>query len=145
MITVSTRGRYAMRIMAKLAEQPDHRPITKFEIARSEDITPAYVQQLMMTLRAAGLISSHRGRIGGFSLSRPADTITMAEVLEAVEGELIPLPCRLADGCERAGTCPTKPVWSKAAEMLDELFSGITIAELARNAPSAATTTKSAR
>lgn len=131
MITVSTRGRYATRIMVQLAAQPDQKRMTKFEIARAEDITPAYVQQLMMALCAAGLVTSHRGRMGGFSLSHPAAEITVADVLLAVEGELIPVPCRLHGTCERMENCPTRPVWNRAAELLEGLFTSITIRALA--------------
>ncbi len=132
MITISTRGRYATRIMVQLAAQPENKRITKFEIARVQDITPAYVQQLMMALCAASLVTSHRGRMGGFSLSHPADDITVADVLLAVEGELIPLPCRVEGACDRMEDCPTRPVWNKAAELLDELFTSISIGALAQ-------------
>ena len=137
MITISTRGRYATRMMVQLAAQPDGRPMSKYEIAEAEDITPAYVQQLMMALRLAGLVNSHRGREGGFSLARSPEAITVADILKAVEGELIPVPCRVAGHCQRADTCPTRPVWEKAAQLLDELFTGTTIAALAEGRPPA--------
>ena len=130
MITISTRGRYAARIMVALAVQPGGGTMTKYEIAAAEGITPAYVQQLMMALRLAGLVASHRGREGGFSLTRPPETITMSEILRAVEGELIPVPCRVTGYCEREETCPTRPVWERAADLLEELFSKTTVADL---------------
>lgn len=135
MMTISTRGRYATRIMVLLAGEPE-RPLTKFEIADAEDITAAYVQQLMLALKLAGLVRSHRGRVGGFSLARPAETITVADVLGAVEGEVLPAPCRSTGHCTRASTCPTRPLWEKAADLLDELFSRTTIADLAAGAAS---------
>jgi Rrf2 family protein len=131
MMSISTRGRYAARIMVLLASRPDRPSLTKREIAEAEGITPAYVQQLMLALRMAGLVASHRGREGGFSLSRPAETITLADVLCAVEGEIMPAPCRSAGHCERAAWCPTRPLWQKAADLLDGLFSGTTVADLA--------------
>ncbi len=135
MMTISTRGRYATRIMVLLAGEPE-RPLTKFEIADAEDITAAYVQQLMLALKLAGLVRSHRGRVGGFSLARPAETITVADVLGAVEGEVLPAPCRSTGHCKRASTCPTRPLWEKAADLLDELFGRTTIADLAASAAS---------
>lgn len=142
MITISTRGRYATRIMVQLAAQPEGRSLSKYELAVAEGITPAYVQQLMMALRLAGLVTSHRGREGGFSLARSADTITMADILKAVEGDLMALPCRTTEQCERAEDCPTRPVWEKAAQLLDQLFTDTTIAALAQSeAPAGAGTT----
>lgn len=132
MMTISTRGRYAARIMVLLASDASRAQLTKFQIAEAEDISPAYVQQLMMALRMAGLVVSHRGRVGGFSLSRPPDTITMSDVLHAVEGDVMPAPCREAGHCHRMATCPTRPVWEKAAELLDGLFADTTIAGLAQ-------------
>jgi Rrf2 family protein len=130
MMTISTRGRYASRIMVLLASEPQLRPITKYQIADAEAITPGYVQQLTMALRTAGLVNSHRGRDGGFSLARPPETITVADVLKAVEGEVMPAPCRSTGHCERAATCPTRPLWERAAQLLDDLFAGTTIADL---------------
>lgn len=135
MLTISTRGRYATRITVLLAAQADGPPLSKFQIAEAEGITPAYVQQLMMALRLAGLVVSHRGRVGGFTLARAAETITVSDVLQAVEGAVMPAPCREASHCERAATCPTRPVWERAAEMLEGLFAATTIASLATSVP----------
>ena len=128
---ISTRGRYATRIMVCLASQPGWRPMTKYEIAHAETISPAYVQQLMMALRFAGLVTSHRGRAGGFSLTLPPDRVTVADILKAVEGDLMPLPCQSTGHCERAATCPTRPLWERAADLLDDLFTRTTVADLA--------------
>jgi Rrf2 family protein len=76
-------------------------------------------------------VDSHRGREGGFSLSRPADDITVADVLKAVEGEVMPAPCHGTGHCDRAEDCPTRPIWEEAAELLNDLFSKTTIAALA--------------
>lgn len=131
MMTISTRGRYATRIMVLLASGPDSRPMTKYEIAEAENISPGYVQQLMLALRLANLVESHRGRDGGFSLGRPAETIRVADILSAVEGEVMPAPCRGSIHCERRAECPTQPLWQKAADLLNELFSATTVASLA--------------
>ncbi len=133
MMTISTRGRYATRIVVLLAWAASQTPLNKFQIAEAEAVSPAYVQQLMMALRLAGLVVSHRGRAGGFSLSRSPATITVSDVLKAVEGEVMPAPCRETGHCNRMATCPTRPVWEKAAELLDELFVTTTIASLAES------------
>jgi Rrf2 family protein len=131
MMTISTRGRYATRMVARLAAQPAGESLTKTEIAEAEGISAGYVQQLMMALRLNGIVDSHRGREGGFSLSRPADQITVADVLRAVEGEVMPAPCLGGDDCERLEDCCTRPVWEQAAALLNDLFSRTTIASLA--------------
>jgi Rrf2 family protein len=133
MMTISTRGRYAARIMTLLASERVKSTLTKFQIAEAECISPAYVQQLLMALRMAGLVQSHRGRVGGFSLARAPETITVADVLTAVEGDILPAPCRNLEHCNRAATCPTRPVWEKAAALLDDLFAGITLADLVKS------------
>jgi Rrf2 family transcriptional regulator, cysteine metabolism repressor len=137
MMNISTRGRYATRIMVLLARDPE-RAKSKFEIAEAEAITPAYVQQLMMALRLAGLVRSHRGRDGGFSLTRAPEQITVAHVLEAVEGDVMPAPCRVTGHCDRVASCPTRPLWQQAADTLDRLFSATTIADLARDSAASA-------
>jgi Rrf2 family protein len=135
MMSISSKGRYASRIMVFLAALPRGTTVTKYEIAQAESISAAYVEQLMMPLRLAGLVASHRGRTGGFSLARDPETVSIAEVLRAVEGRVQVAPCSDAHACDRADTCPTRGVWQKATELLDDLFTGITVAELARDAP----------
>ena len=134
MIAISARGRYASRIMVFLASQPQDVPVTIHEIASAEAISPAYVEQLMMPLKVAGMVVSHRGRAGGFSLGRDPETISVADVLEAVEGKVSVAPCDAVNVCDRAPTCPTRGIWMKASSLLDELFAGATIAALARDA-----------
>jgi Rrf2 family protein len=135
MMDISTKGRYATRIMVFLAEWPG-RPLTKTEISEAEDVTPGYLQQIMTTLLSAGLVRSYRGKAGGFALARPPETITVGEVLRATEGKVTPAPCWNLHNCERARNCPTRPFWLKAAHLLDDLFDGTTIADLAADAKS---------
>jgi Rrf2 family protein len=130
-MTISTRGRYATRMVVLLAARPPGTSMTKTEIADAEGISAGYVQQLMMALRLAGLVESHRGREGGFSLSRPPAEVTIADVLKAVEGDVMPAPCQAGGSCERETDCPTRPVWDEAAALLNELFASKTIAALA--------------
>jgi Rrf2 family protein len=133
MMSISSKGRYASRIVVFLATLPQGATVTKYEIAESETISAAYVEQLMLPLRLAGLVVSHRGRAGGFSLARDPATLSIGDVLKAVEGTVQVAPCNDAHACERAATCPTREVWQKATELLDEHFSSVTIAELARD------------
>lgn len=135
MMSISTRGRYATRIMALLACERDQGRVNKYHIAAAEAISPGYVQQILMVLRTAGLVTSYRGRGGGFSLAKPPQEISVGDILHAVEGDLMPAPCRGSVHCGRAGDCPTRPVWDKATRMLDELFSSTTLADLVKGVP----------
>ncbi len=104
--------------------------MTKTQIADAECISAGYVQQLMMALRLANIVESHRGREGGFSLSRAPEDITVADVLKAVEGDVMPAPCQGGSRCDRWTDCPTRPIWEEAADMLNDLFSRTTFADL---------------
>lgn len=130
MMEVSSRGRYSLRILAMMATDPESRLFTTNEIAEAEEVSSAYAQQLMTTLRTAGLVSSHRGKAGGFTLARPAETITVANVLRVTEGQVTPAPCLGYGSCERESDCPTRPLWTRAQELLEELFGGLSIADL---------------
>lgn len=129
MMSLTTRGRYAARIMVRLARHNGSRPATKHLIGKAEDISPSYVEQIMVHLRTARLVRSHRGRKGGFSLTRDPEKITLAEVLRAVEGPVALAPC-LYDTCKREPSCPTRPVWQKAAQAVENVFSETTIAQM---------------
>jgi Rrf2 family protein len=130
MMEIPTRGRYSVHILQMMATQPYGRVLTKQEIAETEGLSPGYVQQLLMMLKAAGLVNSHRGKAGGFSLGRPPERITVADVLKTCEGPIVPSPC-VAVTCVREEGCRTHLVWMRAAELLDDLFSRTTIADLA--------------
>jgi Rrf2 family transcriptional regulator, iron-sulfur cluster assembly transcription factor len=130
MMCISTKGRYATRIMVFLALNPG-RTLTKTEISEAEDISPGYMQQLMGPLVAAGLVRSYRGNSGGFSLARPAETITIGDVLRATEGQCSPAPCLDPADCPRSEKCSTRTFWLRVADALHDLFEGTTVADLA--------------
>lgn len=137
MMAISTKGRYSVRILVMMASQPGDRTFTKHEISEASGVSPGYVQQLMMTLHAGGFVNSHRGKAGGFTLAAAPGVITVADVLGATEGEIALVPCLSVETCEREPGCPTRPLWMKATELLNNLFSGVTIAELARDGANA--------
>jgi Rrf2 family transcriptional regulator, iron-sulfur cluster assembly transcription factor len=130
MMAVSTKGRYSVGIVAFLASKPSNHVATKIEIAAAEGTSPQYVQQLMRQLGVAGLVHSKRGRNGGFLLARPPESITVAHVLRAAEGDVELVPCRSAVDCGRAADCPMRPMWMRATALLEEFFQGTTIAQL---------------
>lgn len=135
MMAISTKGRYSVRILALMASRPEGHMFTMSDIAEAEGISSPYVQQLMATLRAAGFVNSHRGRVGGFTLARDPIETTVADVLRASEGQIVMAPCLGSEKCEREPGCITRVVWMRAGELLDDLFGGITIAQLVGTDP----------
>jgi Rrf2 family iron-sulfur cluster assembly transcriptional regulator len=134
MMRMSTKGHHATRIMIFLANSPG-RPVSKAEISEGENISPGYLQQVMTTLTHAGLVTSYRGKAGGFALAQPAEEVTMQQVLQATEGRFELSPC-LALECPRAEECAAHLLWLQAASRVNDLFDNTTIADLARTARS---------
>jgi Rrf2 family protein len=115
--------------MIFLALEHGDSPTRIHEIAAAEGIPSAYAEQILMKLKGAGLVRSHRGAKGGYTLVRPPDEITVADVLGATEGPMGLAPC-LTTKCSKAPQCPTKALWQEASECLRKTFSGKTIGEL---------------
>ncbi len=131
MMKLSTKGRYATRIMVCLAMQKSDKPYRKQEIAEAEGISADYVEQILIRLKAAGLVASHRGARGGFSLIRDPAEVTVEEVLVATEGPLALVTCA-EEGCKRETLCVTQRVWRDAEAALSKVLSGTVIADLAK-------------
>jgi Rrf2 family protein len=133
MLKLSTKGRYATRILVYLAARTDKAPARKREIAGAENIPPDYVEQLLTKLRTGGLVKSRRGAAGGFLLAQDPGTISVANVLEATEGPFSLVHC-VEDDCDRISECVTRPVWQEASEAIRGVFSRTSIADLASQA-----------
>lgn len=133
MLNLSSKGRYATRIMVYLALRREGGPAKKSEIGRAEEISEDYVEQILIKLKSAGLVASHRGAGGGFSLARDPRRISVADVLAATEGPPDLAPC-LKDRCRRRTYCVTRRVWEEAGAALQRIFAGTTIADLAEQA-----------
>jgi len=133
MMCISTKGRYAVRVMVFLAQCPG-KALTKTEISEAEEITPGYLQQIMGALLTGGLVRSYRGSAGGFALAKEPESITVGEVLRCTEGEVRPAPCEDPRDCPRSQRCLVRPFWLKAAQAMTEVLEGTTIAELAGSA-----------
>jgi Rrf2 family protein len=130
MMALSTKGRYAARIMVYLAIRQGTGPITKYQIAEAEELSADYIEQIMVRLKAAGLVISHRGRKGGFTIGQDPTKMTLGDVLAAVEGPIRPAPC-IDTYCKREASCPTRPVWEEAVAVLEDLFGRTTVAGMA--------------
>jgi Rrf2 family cysteine metabolism transcriptional repressor len=118
----STRTEYGVRVMVELARRNGDGPVSLADIASTEELPLAYLEHLVARLRKAGLVESRRGARGGYLLARPAPDISMAEVVEALEGSIAPIECisQAADGglvCSRETdadhVCPTKLLWTR--------------------------------
>jgi Rrf2 family cysteine metabolism transcriptional repressor len=139
----STKAEYGVRVMAHLASEagkgPDPAPIPLGSIADAEGLPLAYLEHLVQRLRRAGLVESRRGAHGGYSLARAPAEISMAEVVEALEGEIAPIECITADAdgalvCAREGEspCPTKLLWTRVQGSIVRTLNEMTLADLVR-------------
>jgi Rrf2 family protein len=134
---LSTKGRYALRAMVDLATHSHDRPVSRKDIAARQNISPHYLEQLFAKLREAGLIEAVRGPGGGYLLAKSPDQITAGEVVRAVEDILAPVPCLAPDcdlQCERAPTCPTRPIWKELGERASEYLDSMTLQDLSVDA-----------
>lgn len=130
---ISTKGRYALRVMLDLADQAEGYLSLK-EIADRQQISVKYLESIAAILNRAGLVRSQRGKDGGYCLARPAKDITAAQVLRLTEGTLSPVACPTMEGnpCQRAETCKTLPLWRVLDETIDRTLSSVTLEDLLR-------------
>ena len=139
----STKAEYGVRVMVELARRAGAEPVPLTEIAEHDGLPLAYLEHLVARLRRAGLIESRRGARGGYLLARPAAEITMAEVVEALEGSIAPIECisESSDGsivCSRESTdptqpghiCPTKLLWTRVRFSIVRTLQETTLADL---------------
>ena len=123
---LSTRSRYGTRMMADLAEHYDEGPVQIGSIAKRQDVSVKYLEQLIIPLKKSGFIKSIRGSKGGHMLSKPPGEITVGEIVKVREGGGIELTgcIQEADSCERSDTCLTRKVWEEVSTaMYDILYS----------------------
>ena len=129
---VTTKGRYAMRLMLYIASFPQ-RKVTLKEVAESESISFKYLEQLAHSMVQAELLTSVRGHGGGYALARDAADITAGDVLRAAEGTTMPVSCAaLEEGgsCPRESLCSTVGFWAGLDEVVENYVDGVTIADL---------------
>jgi Rrf2 family transcriptional regulator, cysteine metabolism repressor len=135
----STKAEYGVRVMVELARRAGEDPIPLAEIAAHDGLPLAYLEHLVARLRKAGLVDSRRGSRGGYMLARPASEITMAEVVQALEGSIAPIECisEAADGsivCSRESSpghvCPTKLLWTRVRGSIVNTLRDTTLADL---------------
>jgi Rrf2 family protein len=129
---VSTKGRYALRLMIYIAHGGTGKPIALREISEAEDISLKYLEQLAHTLVTADLLSSIRGHGGGYTLKRDASTIKVGDILRAVEGTTAPVACLgLEAQCPRESICTTVQFWAGLDRVIENYVDGVMLSELA--------------
>ena len=129
---VSTKGRYAMRVMVCFAQKDPGEYVPLKEIAEKEGISQKYLESIMTTLSKAGFVDAVHGKGGGYRLNRTPEEYTVGSILKLTEGSLAPVSCTTqgAAACSRSTCCQTLPMWEKLEKMIDEFFEGITLADL---------------
>ena len=129
---VSTKGRYALRVMLCLAQRDGDAYIPLKEIAEAEEISQKYLESIMTILSKAGFLDAVHGKGGGYRLNRKPEDYTVGSILKLTEGSLAAVSCTSqgAAACSRTTCCQTLPMWEKLEKMIDEFFEGITLADL---------------
>ncbi len=131
---ISTKGRYAVRFMIDLAEQPEGIPVPLHDVSVRQGISKKYLEIIVKTLVAAKLVKGASGKGGGYMLLRKPSEYTVGEVLEATEETLASVACLRCDAvaCPRENFCKTLPMWKKFDSMIHGYFYGITIEDLVK-------------
>ena len=129
---ISTRGRYAIRILTDLAEHRGEGYIPMKDVAKRQEISLKYIERILPNFKIAGMIDSTHGKGGGYCLAKDPSAITLWEILSLAEGDLAPVAClqKGAAVCLRAAECKTLPVWEKYYALTKDYFCGITLADL---------------
>ena len=132
---VSTKGRYALRMMLQLAENTN-RPVRIKEVAICQDISPKYLEQIMIVLKSAGFVESMRGPSGGYTLIKPPSEITVGSILRAMEGNLS-IECVVSGGasCDRSADCKTHMLWKEIDKAVSDIVDKTTLEDMVKWGP----------
>lgn len=131
---INTKGEYGLRAMAELARDfgQGHTPLS--EVARRQGLPLAYLEQIIASLRKAGLVKSKRGAKGGYVLAQEPGAITMGEIMRALEVTIAPVECLLEsvelECCEMSETCSTRVVWKRVHDGIAEILDSTTLGDL---------------
>ena len=131
---ISTRTRYAVRILVELALKEDHGPVQVKKITPDHNIPLKYREQLLRQLRLAGFVKSVRGPKGGYLLQRKPERISLGQIAMLFEGQMDLVDCANApEKCRMADECPVRPAWREVSRILYETLDAISIADLINN------------
>ena len=131
---ISTRGRYALRMMLDIALHPEEHSVSLKSIAQRQQISVKYLEQIVTPLVKGGYLRANRGAQGGYQLTRSPEEYTVGTILRTIEGSLAPVACLEAgeDVCERCHDCVTIEVYRRIDEAIDQVVDGITLADLVK-------------
>jgi Rrf2 family cysteine metabolism transcriptional repressor len=134
-VAFSTKGEYGVRLMVQLGRRFGTGPASLAEMAADEDLPRAYLEQLVTSLREAGLVASTRGAHGGYELTRSPSDIRMSEVLRALEGQIAPMMCATDDPehaltCDRSSRCTVNVLWVRVRDAISGALESMTLADL---------------
>ena len=130
---VSAKELYGLRAMSELARHYGQGPVSLTEVARTQGISQAYLEQIAIELRRAGLLHSQRGTQGGYTLAQAPQAITAGDVIRALAGSILPIQCmaeQKCTPCEREGICSTRGIWELVRDRLVDTLDSITLADL---------------
>ncbi len=131
---ISTRGRYALRLMLDLALCPAGTPVCLRDIARRQEISEKYLEQIISMLNKAGFVQSIRGAQGGYLLKKEPSEYTVGEILRLTEGDLSLVDCVGEENgsCRRKPECATARIWERISEAVNQVVDGITLADMVK-------------
>lgn len=132
---ISTKGRYALRLMVDLAQNNTGENITLKEVAKRQDISLKYLEQIITVLAKSGYVISSRGANGGYRLAYPPEHYTVGMILRLTEGSLAPVVCLDSEinTCKRKDECSTLFVWEKMYKAITDVVDNITVADIIKN------------
>lgn len=129
---ISTKGRYALRMMVDLAVNDNGDYISLRDVAERQEISMKYMEQIVSLLTKGGFLYSVRGPQGGYKLARKPEEYTTGEILRVTEGSLVPVTCftNQPEHCPRAGSCPTQEFWDGMHQAIMQYVDNVTLADL---------------
>lgn len=130
---ISAKELYGLRAMSEFARNYGQGPLSLAEVARTQGISQAYLEQIAIDLRRAGLLYSKRGAHGGYFLTRKPEATTAGDVIRALEGSILPVQCVAEQRClpcAREEKCSTRGIWEQVRDRLVETLDSITLADL---------------
>ena len=132
-MALTRKGEYAIRGIIYLAQQSPGELVSMGHLIEATEAPPAFMAKILQAFAKQGIVRSARGAKGGFTLARAASAITLREIVEAIEGPVVPNHCLIGKGaCSRDRTCNVHPVWKRVQTQVVSILDGVTIAELAK-------------
>ncbi|MBO7394246.1 MAG: RrF2 family transcriptional regulator [Abditibacteriota bacterium] len=131
-MTISTKGRYALRMMIDLAEHANNGYVSLKDIAERQNISKKYLEQIISAFKSTGILKTGRGAHGGYMLAKSPDKYTVGEILRVTEGSLSPVPCVEQDppDCGRCAECATYPLWKGLSRVINNYLDSKTLQDL---------------